>query len=126
SQVISDARVQQVLKMLGNGELDQHAAQAAAWHFTDNMSWNELAAKKRHHLGGRPDEPYFSPGELQMAMQIASHAEELAKQSPMVKQSPEAMMSSPGLVSHDTAAAEADAVVGSTVKTKAEESSNSK
>lgn len=122
SAFTNDARVQQVLTMLGNGELDQHAAQAATWHFTDNMSWNELAAKKRHHLGGRPDEPYFSPGELQMAMQIATHAEELAKNAPVVKRSSETAIVSPGNVSHETMAAEADAVVGSAVKEKTEKS----
>jgi hypothetical protein len=126
SAFTSDARVQQILTMLGKGELDQQAAQAAAWHFTDNMSWNELAAKKRHHLGGRPDEPYFSPGQLQMAMQIATHAEELAKNAPIVKQSTDTAVVSPGNVSHETMAAEADAVVGSAVKDKTEKSPSDK
>ena len=80
-----DGRVKAVLMILGNGNLDQHAAQAAAWHFTDGMSWSELAAKKSHHLGGRPDEPYFSRAELQAAMQIATQAEQLGKELPAVK-----------------------------------------
>lgn len=126
SAFTKDARVQQILTMLGKGELDQQAAQAATWHFTDNMSWNELATKKRHHLGGRPDEPYFSPGQLQMAMQIATHAEELAKNAPVVKNSPEAAVVSPGNISHETMAAEADAVVGSAVKDKTEKSPSDK
>ena len=106
-----DPRVKQLLTMLGNGNLDQHAAQAAAWHFTDHMSWNELAAKKSHHLG-RPDEPYFSPGELQMAMQIATQAEQSAKDMPAVKKSNDQPFVSPGATVDSSAAA--DAVVGST------------
>jgi hypothetical protein len=106
-----DGRVKEVLMMLGSGNLDQRAAQAAAWHFTDGMSWSELAAKKSHHLGGRPDEPYFSAGELQAAMQIATKAEELAKNLPAAQKPSENAYSSPGLVSSGSTAAAADAVV---------------
>jgi hypothetical protein len=109
-----DARVKQLLTMLGNGNIDQHAAQAAAWHFTDHMSWSELAAKKSHHLG-RPDEPYFSPGELQMAMQIATQAEQSAKDMPAVKKTSDQPFVSPGATA-DSSAAAADAVVGSAPK----------
>ncbi len=105
----ADGRVKEVLMLLGSGNLDQHAAQAAAWHFTDSMSWSELAAKKSHHLGGRPDEPYFSQAELQAAMQIATQAEQLAKNLPVVKTQDEKgfMAGSSG-----STAAAADAVVG--------------
>ena len=68
--------------MLGQGNLDQRAAQAAAWHFANGMSWDELAAKKIHHLGGRPDEPYFSRSEIQQAMRIGSQVVQLAKDLP--------------------------------------------
>jgi hypothetical protein len=77
-----DAQVKELLTMLGQGNLDQRAAQAAAWHFANGMSWNELAAKKIHHLGGRPDEPYFSRSEMQQAMQIGSQVVQLAKDLP--------------------------------------------
>jgi hypothetical protein len=77
-----DPQVKELLTMLGTGKLDQRAAQAAAWHFANGMSWDELAAKKIHHLGGRPDEQYFSPGEIQQAIRIASQAVQLAKDLP--------------------------------------------
>jgi hypothetical protein len=105
-----DGRVKEVLTMLGSGNVDQRAAQAAAWHFTNGMSWNELAAKKSHHLGGRTDEPYFSPAELKTAMQIATQAEELAKNLPAAKKPVEKEFMSPG--SSESPAAAADAVVG--------------
>jgi hypothetical protein len=77
-----DPQVKELLTVLGQGQLDQQAAQAAAWHFANGMSWDELAAKKIHHLGGRPDEQYFSPGEIQKAMRIASQVVQLAKDLP--------------------------------------------
>jgi len=76
-----DDRVKEVLTMLGQGNLDQRAAQAAAWHFSNGMGWDELAGKKIHHLQGA-DEPYFSRAELQLALQIANRAEVLAKDHP--------------------------------------------
>jgi len=78
-----DDRVKEVLTMLGEGNLDQRAAQAAAWHFSNGMSWDELANKKIHHLQGA-DEPYFSRAELQIALQVAARAEMLAKDHPTV------------------------------------------
>jgi hypothetical protein len=81
----SDDNVRQLLTMLGTGKLDQQAAQAAAWHFANGMNWEELANKKIHHtIGNRPDEPYFTPDQIRMAMQIASQAETIAKEHPVV------------------------------------------
>ncbi|HZZ28279.1 MAG TPA: hypothetical protein VFE46_09790 [Pirellulales bacterium] len=107
-----DGRVKEVLMMLGNGTIDQAAAQAAAWHFTNDMSWADLAAKKAHHLG-KPDEPYFSQADLQAAMQIAAQAEHLAKSLPPVYKSGDKAFVSPGVNAADSA----DAVVGTPPKT---------
>jgi hypothetical protein len=53
-------------------------AQAAAWHFTNDMSWDQLAAKKVNRIGV-PDTAYFSPAELRAAVQISAMAEKLAE-----------------------------------------------
>lgn len=71
----TDARVQELLKLLGTGQIDQRAAQAATWHFTNKMSWNDLAAKKLNHVG----QPYFTKTEMQAAMALAARSEQLAK-----------------------------------------------
>jgi hypothetical protein len=64
----------EVCKMLGRGQLDQSTAQAAAWHLTDGLSWQQLAQKVRvKHLDGRL-ELYFSPGQLNLAMQAVQVA----------------------------------------------------
>jgi hypothetical protein len=70
----SDAEVIELVQMLGRGELDQRAAQAAAWHLANDLSWNELAAKVGFkHLNGAT-EPYFSTKELERAQRAASQA----------------------------------------------------
>ncbi len=66
--------VEELCRMLGNGELPQRAAQAASWHYTDGMSWEELAAKQIEHVNGLK-EPYFKASELQMAMGISKEVE---------------------------------------------------
>jgi len=63
-----------VCKMLGRGEVTQNAAQAAAWHFTDGLSWEQLAAKDRVKLSNGYTEKYFSPQELAVAMRVTLEA----------------------------------------------------
>ena len=66
-----DTKVHEVLKLLASGKVNQRIAQATAWHFANDMSWQELAAKKIDRLG-RPDEPYFNRTELRSALQVAA------------------------------------------------------
>ncbi len=66
----SDANVQELCSMLGRGEIDQVSAQAAAWHMTDDLSYQQLASKvKVKHLNGSV-EMYFSPKHMQRASKI--------------------------------------------------------
>jgi hypothetical protein len=74
----SDANVQELCKMLGGGQVSQRAAQAAAWHLADHMSWEQLMDKKIHHLIGG-DEVYFSRDEILAAMQITDRAMKAAE-----------------------------------------------
>ena len=69
----------ELCKMLGTGKLPQTAAQAAAWHFTDGFTWEQLAQKvgATHLLG--PSEPYFTLQEIQAGMQIAAESIRKAK-----------------------------------------------
>jgi hypothetical protein len=77
----SDARVQELMSLFGEGKLSQRATQAAAWHYSSGMSWEELAAKQTKHIG-KPGEPYFTRQELQAAFQIAAEAQRLADARP--------------------------------------------
>ena len=68
----------QLVTMLGNGKLDQATAQAATWHITDGLTWQELANKvKVKHLNGQV-EMFFNPRQLQTAMQAVQFARHLA------------------------------------------------
>ncbi|MSR58348.1 MAG: hypothetical protein EXS05_11840 [Planctomycetaceae bacterium] len=76
----NDPVLQELVTMVGTGKLDRSSAQAAAWHLTDNMSWDQLAAKKIRHVGGVPPEPYFQHNQLAAARQLVSRAQERAKE----------------------------------------------
>lgn len=70
------AELIEMCKMLGRGEIDQVSAQAAAWHLSDGLTWDQLAQKvKIRHLNGQT-EMYFSSSQLQQAMQAVRAASE--------------------------------------------------
>ncbi|MEI8226872.1 MAG: hypothetical protein WCH77_01215 [Planctomycetota bacterium] len=74
----SDPKLTLVLESLGRGELPQKVAQAAAWHLSNGMSWERLAAEKIDHAGGVPDEAYFTPAELMAAQRVVAIATQQA------------------------------------------------
>jgi hypothetical protein len=74
----SDANVQELCKMVGAGNIDQRAAQAAAWHLANHMTWEQLIDKKVHHLLGG-DEIYFTSSEIRAAMQLTDRAMKTAE-----------------------------------------------
>jgi hypothetical protein len=75
--VTTKAGVSELCESLGNGQLNQRAAQAAAWHLNNNMSWEQLAAKRLRFADGT-SRPYFTQAEIQAAMQIANQAVQVA------------------------------------------------
>ncbi len=68
-----DTVLQELIRMVGTGELNQHSAQAAIWTRTDNMSWQQLAAK--NHRGIQGVEYYFNPRNIAEAQLIVATAE---------------------------------------------------
>ncbi len=73
-----DPVLQEFLKGYVAGEVDPQAAQAAAWHITDKMSWQQLADKNIEQIGSLP-EPYFTPDQLIAAQQLVSRAQARAR-----------------------------------------------
>jgi hypothetical protein len=74
-------KVIELVKMVARGEIDQHSAQAAAWHLANDMTWQELARKVgRKHLNGAT-EPYFTPAHLNRALVATRIAVERAEKS---------------------------------------------
>ncbi len=90
SQVSDDPVLYELLTVVGTGKVDSQAAQAAAWHLTDKMSFQQLAAKTATHLGGQPPTPYFSQAQLQGAQQLLAlstqKAEQRKEKQPAVEQ----------------------------------------
>lgn len=65
--------VAELLTQLGDGGVSQRAAQAAAWHLNNDMSWEQLAGKQIVRANGI-SYPYFSAAEVQAGMALAEHA----------------------------------------------------
>ncbi|HVX64396.1 MAG TPA: hypothetical protein VHC19_27480 [Pirellulales bacterium] len=65
--------VAELCRLLGYGKISQRAAQVAAWHLNNDMSWEELYAKRIKHADGST-EPYFTAEELRAGMAVASHS----------------------------------------------------
>ncbi len=64
-ELTTDPVVAGICAMLGSGELSQDAAQLAAWHLENGMSWNQLATFCRP--SALAVAPRFTPGELAAA-----------------------------------------------------------
>jgi hypothetical protein len=62
-----DPALQEMLKLFGTGNLDLQSAQAAVWHLTDRMSWQELREKRIEPWGGGEPSSYFSEKQVEDA-----------------------------------------------------------
>lgn len=69
----TDPVLEETLKMVSNGQLEPQAGQAATWHITNKMSWQELSAKSIPHVG-QPSTPYFSAATMARAQSIHTTA----------------------------------------------------
>jgi citrate synthase len=77
-QVTDKAAVREVCRRLGVGQVPQRAAQAAAWHLNNDMTWEQLLKKELRSMAG--NRPYFSADEIKAAMQISLQAVNVAEQ----------------------------------------------
>jgi hypothetical protein len=68
-----DAVLQELIRMLGTGNINQHSAQAAIWNRTDNMSWSDLAQK--HHRGIQGVSYFFNSQNIAEAQLLIATAE---------------------------------------------------
>ena len=68
-----DPILAELIRMVGTGRVNQHSAQAAIWTRTDNMSWQDLAAK--HVRGILSVEYYFNSNNIQQGQLLMATAE---------------------------------------------------
>lgn len=66
--------VEALCQMLGRGQVSQRAAQAAAWHLANAMSWDRLRRLRREFAMGRITEPFFTSRELAEGKKAAEAA----------------------------------------------------
>jgi hypothetical protein len=78
----SDPALQEALKMFTGGETDLQTAQAAVWHLTDRMSWDELRAKQIEQPGGLPPVSYFSENQVDDAEALIRQVREKVGNAP--------------------------------------------
>ncbi len=76
-QYTSDPTLQALITLVGSGQLNQQAAQAATWNIANGMSWQQLANKSRTPIPG-PNLNYFSQQELAAAQNIVGMANSVA------------------------------------------------
>ncbi len=77
-ELSSKPEVIELLTALGRGQLNRDAAQAAVWHSTDDMSWQDLAAKLDGTERSTVRNAYFTAAEIQAAIAYHSEAVRLA------------------------------------------------
>lgn len=66
-------------KMLARGEIDQHVAQATAWHIANGLTWEQLLVLNKVELSSGYFERYFHPNHVAMAQRVTVEAVERAK-----------------------------------------------
>lgn len=76
-QVSEEPAIAQLCAMLGRGDVDQRAAQVAAWHLNNGMSFEELARLWHRTLAGK--RPMFTRAELERGREVVEEAIELAE-----------------------------------------------
>ncbi|MBS0262027.1 MAG: hypothetical protein JSS02_08715 [Planctomycetes bacterium] len=75
-----DPVLHETLKLFAAGVVDTETAQAAAWHLTDHLSWEELRMKQIEPFSFEPVY-YFSEGKVDAALQLVRQAQANARPS---------------------------------------------
>jgi hypothetical protein len=75
--VTNKPEVHALCNLVGNGAVDQNAAQAAVWHYNNDLSWEELASKQhKPRIDALNQVPYFSQEQMIYAMNLGKIIEE--------------------------------------------------
>ena len=80
-----DPKIAEMMGMLANDEVAQPVAQAAAWHVTDDKSWEELSVMNRMESMNGYFERFFTRNQLQFAQQVVTVAEQRAVETAQEK-----------------------------------------
>ena len=83
-----DEVLTELIRMVGTGRGNQHSAQAAIWTRTDNMSWQQLAAKNVR--GILSVQYYFNAQNIQEGQMMMAAAEGIVREKSKDTEKPEA------------------------------------
>jgi hypothetical protein len=84
----TDPVLKEALEIYATTDMDPKAAQAAIWSVADKMSWQELASKRYHHIGGRLGETYFTQNQILVGQQLIARAQTVAREKAKQPTSP--------------------------------------
>jgi hypothetical protein len=84
--IVDGPEVAATLAAMSRGEISRRVAQAAAWHYANDKSWQELASLRIRHIGGISD-PRFSVEEVARARKFAEGMAEQREEKVTVSQS---------------------------------------
>lgn len=79
SEHLDRPAVIELLQAFGRGELNHSAAQAAAWHLNNDLSWQFLATKLQGTRRTPRRPPYFTRQQIQAGIAYANEAARLAE-----------------------------------------------
>jgi hypothetical protein len=77
----NDPVLHETLKLFVSGATDTETAQAAVWHLTDKMSWDDLRNKQIDRLSLDPV-PFFSEGKVDAARELVHQAQAKVNEAP--------------------------------------------
>jgi hypothetical protein len=72
--------VAELCASLAEGNVSQPIAQAAAWHFTDELKWEDLAELNRIESKYSGNVPYFTPEQIHLAREFSRQCRAIAVQ----------------------------------------------
>lgn len=73
AEINDDPKLAEVLKSYGRGDADRDVAQAAAWHLSNEMTWDDLAALSQK-IALNASRPWFSTHQLRSAKELVDTA----------------------------------------------------
>ena len=73
-----DPVLKEMLGFVASGRASENVSQAAAWHLSNGMSWNELANIKQHRLGVAVQPPQFTTQEIMQAQNLVASSKQRA------------------------------------------------
>ena len=85
TKISPDPVLYQLLTVVGSGKVDTKAAQAAAWHQANKMSFQQLSEKMNTPLGALTQTPEFTRNQILAAEELIAEAKQRATEASLVE-----------------------------------------